>query len=137
MNRLNKIELFMMLSNIFLILPVIFAALYHQWLYCFFASGIFIFSPLFHWQRITNPASIQFQIFKIADWSFAVGAFVYMYYFIYQYISGQAQNILYFLLTLVVIFFWYGWRRGEYDVWHPWFHIAAPIVSSLILIIAN
>lgn len=127
----------MMLSNIFLILPVIFAALYHQWLYCFFASGIFIFSPLFHWQRITNPASIQFQIFKIADWSFAVGAFVYMYYFIYQYISGQAQNILYFLLTLVVIFFWYGWRRGEYDVWHPWFHIAAPIVSSLILIIAN
>ncbi len=127
----------MMFSNLFLILPVISAAQYHEWLYCFFASGLFIFSPLFHWYRISDTSSIYFRVFKKADWIFAIGAFLYMYYYIYAFISGRQQLALFILLTLVVWFFWYGWRRGEYDTWHPWFHIVAPIVSSVILIVAN
>ncbi|MBP6974561.1 MAG: hypothetical protein KBB54_01310 [Candidatus Pacebacteria bacterium] len=135
--QLSSADLFMMASNIFLILPVIFAALYHQWLYCFFASGIFIFSPLFHWYRITNPTSPLFRVFKTADWLFAVGAFIYMYYYVFNYIYEKYQILLSVLLTLVVIFFWYGWRRADYSKMHPWFHIIAPIVSSVILIAAH
>ncbi len=127
----------MMLSNIFLGLPVIFAAMYHQWLYCFFAGGLFIFSPLFHWYRIYSPKSLSFKVFKTFDWLFAVSAFLYMYYYIYQYTQGSAMPILFFLLTSVVIFFWYGWKRADYEKSHPWFHIVAPMVSSLILILAN
>ncbi len=130
-------ERFIMLSNVFLILPVIFAALYHQWLYCFFATGLFIFSRLFHWYRISNRSSQLFQIFKTADWMFAVGAFLYMYFYIYTYTKGKVELILNTLLTLVVVFFWYGWKRADYEKLHPWFHVVAPVVSSLILIAVN
>jgi hypothetical protein len=137
MKKINLGERFMMFSNIFLILPVLFAAIYHQWLYFFFASGLFIFSPLFHWYQITNRSSTLFQVFKTFDWLFAISAFIYMYYYIYRYTGGISQLSLYFSLSLIVIFFWYGWRRGDYHKWHPWFHIIAPIVSSAILIVAN
>lgn len=134
--RLNTSELFMMVSNIFLALPAIVAGMYHQWLYCFFASGIFIFSPLFHWYRITNPRSTFLKLFKMLDWFFAVGAFLYMYYYIYAYTTTY-QTTLFIFLTLVVIFFWYGWKRASYEKFHPWFHIVAPLVSTAILVVAN
>ena len=35
----------MLFSNIFLILPVVFAALYQSWLYFFLALGLMVFSP--------------------------------------------------------------------------------------------
>ena len=127
----------MMLSNVFLILPVIFAGIYGQWLYLFFASGLCIFSPLFHWYRMNNPKSFYFKLFKTLDWAFALSAFVYMYYYIYTHVDGQGSIVLYILLSLVVLFFWYGWKRADYEKYHPWFHIAAPIVSSLILIFAS
>ncbi len=128
---------FMMFSNLFLGLPVLFAALYHEWLYCFFASGIFVFSPLFHWWRVSKRSSFSFRVFKILDWLFAIGAFVYMYFYIHQYAEGLSVPILYCVLTLVVVFFWYGWKRADYEKFHPWFHIIAPLVSSLILVVAN
>lgn len=127
----------MMISNIFLILPVIFAGIYHQWLYCFFATGLCIFSPLYHWYKITRPKTMYFRVYKACDWIFALGAFMYMYYYIYERIQGEYQLILLALLSLVVVFFWYGWKRADYAKMHPWFHIIAPIVSSLILIVAN
>lgn len=137
MNRkLSTYELFMMVSNIFLVLPAIVAGMYHQWLYCFFASGIFFFSPLFHRYRIIKPESRLFRLFKTFDWLFAVGAFLYMYYYIYAF-TDSYQTTLFVLLTLVVIFFWYGWKRASYEKFHPWFHIVAPLVSTLILVIAN
>ena len=137
MKKLTGKEYFMMLSNIFLILPVFFAALYHEWLYCFFASGLFIFSPLFHWYKITNPSSVQYRVFRKVDWAFAIAAFLYMYYYVYQYIDGANAVVLYMLLSITIVFFWYGWRRGDYEKWHPWFHIVAPLVSSAILIAAH
>lgn len=126
-----------MFSNIFLALPVLFAGIYQQWLYMFFAGGIFIFSPLYHFYKITNPASPLFTFFKTGDWLFAVSAFVYMYYYIYSYVPDKYKALLFVLLSLVVIFFLYGWLFGDYTKMHPWFHIIAPIVSSLILILGR
>jgi CDP-diglyceride synthetase len=127
----------MMFSNIFLLLPVIYAFLYHQWIYFCLASGLLIFSPLYHWYKITKPTSFSFKIYKKLDWLFAVGAFLYMYYYIYRYIQNLAEILLYFLLSLILLFFWYGYKRGDYEKTHPYFHIIAPMISSAILIIAN
>lgn len=136
-NNLNKIAFWMMISNVFLILPVVYATIYHEWLYLFFASGIFVFSPLYHWYKMTRSHSIQFRVYKAADWMFALGAFMYMYYYIYVHLMGQSQLTLFALLSLTVVFFWYGWQRADYEKYHPWFHIIAPIVSSVILVVVN
>ena len=127
----------MMYSNIFLALPVIFAGIYEQWLYLFFASGLLMFSPLFHLYRIKNPASRYYFFFRKMDWSFAFGAFFYMYFYVYQYIKGNEKYVFYTLLFLVILFFWYGYKKGDYEKLHPYFHIIAPIVSSAILLIAH
>lgn len=126
----------MMTSNIFLALPVIFAGIYQEWIYCFLASGLLLFSPLYHWYKINKPISVLFKLFKKLDWLFAISAFVYMYYYTYQNIEGYLQMIFYVLLSLVLVFFWYGYKKNDYEKWHPWFHIIAPIVSSAILIVA-
>lgn len=136
-NKFNKREIFMMISNIFLVLPVIFAAIYQEWLYCFFASGLFIFSPLYHWTKITAIKSGYFVLFKTSDWLFAFGAFFYMYFYVNQNISSWWEITLYLLLSFVILFFLYGWRKADYEKWHPWFHIVAPVVSSIILIVAH
>ena len=127
----------MMFSNVFLALPVIFAGIYQEWLYGFLASGLLIFSPLYHWFKINRPVSFAFQLFKKLDWIFATSAFVYMYYYTYHNIGGYKQIIFHILLSLVLVFFWYGYKKNDYQKWHPWFHIIAPIISSAILIVAN
>lgn len=127
----------MMSSNIFLALPVIFAFIYQEWLYCFLASGLLIFSTLYHWDKITKSVSFSFNLFKRLDWMFAVCAFIYMYYYVHLYIVSQYGITFYFLLSLVLLFFWYGYKKGDYKKTHPWFHIIAPIISSAILIVAH
>lgn len=134
MNNRPQFNSFMMISNIFLVLPVIFAIFYKEWLYCFFASGLFLFSPLYHWYKINKPNSFCFKLFKKADWFFAVGAFIYMYYYVLRNIKGNESFIFYTLLSLVLIFFWYGYKKADYEKWHPYFHIIAPIISSTILV---
>lgn len=127
----------MMLSNIFLALPVIYAGIYREWLYYFLASGLLIFSPLYHIYKIKNPTSVCFKIFKRFDWCFAIGAFLYMYYYVYAYISGGYQFIFYTLLLFIILFFWYGYKKGDYIKTHPWFHIIAPIIYSIILVVSH
>ncbi|MDB4991899.1 MAG: hypothetical protein JWL75_144 [Parcubacteria group bacterium] len=124
----------MMFSNVFLLLPAVFAGVYHQWLYFFFALGLCIFSPLYHWHQIHRYNSQLFHLNRRLDLAFAVGAFIYMFYWISQY--GQYKIIFTILLLLMVIFFLYG-RRKDYKRFHPWFHILAPILSSAILIVAH
>lgn len=126
----------MMLSNVFLVLPVIYAGIYHEWLYFFFALGLLIFSPLYHWYKIKKTKSLAFFIFAKCDVVFAIGAFLYMYYFVYKHSPEHYILTLYGLLSLVVLFFWYG-RRANYEKLHPWFHIVAPIVSSIILVLTH
>jgi CDP-diglyceride synthetase len=127
----------MMFSNIFLAFPVIFAGIYQEWLYYFLASGLLVFSPLYHWFRINKSTSFSFKLSKKLDWSFAVSAFIYMYYYAYQNTKEDSWIIFYVLLSLVLVFFWYGYKKSDYEKWHPWFHIIAPIISSAILIVAN
>lgn len=131
-----KSRALMMYSNIFLILPVIFAAIYHEWLYLFLASGLSIFSPLYHWYQICKPTSYLHWLYGLCDVIFAISAFIYMYFYAYMYTDGPYKTILLSLLTAAVLFFWFG-RRRDYKRWHPWFHVFAPIISSLILILAH
>lgn len=125
-----------MFSNIFLILPVIYAGLYGERLYLFFASGVFVFSPLYHWYQIRSQTSARYRMFERLDWFFALGAFLYMYYYIYFYNQQKDKLLLLILLSAVVLFYWLG-RRFDYQKLHPWFHVAAPLVSSAILVLAH
>jgi len=126
----------MLFSNIFLVLPVIFSVIYHQWLYCFLASGLLIFSPLYHLFRIIKHNSLCFNIFKKLDWLFAVMAFIYMYYYVYMFVLNY-KLLFYILLSFVLVYFWYGYKKGDYNKTHPWFHIIAPIISLAILVSAH
>jgi len=126
----------MLSSSLFLVLPVIFAAVYGERLYLFFASGIFIFSLFYHWFQIVNPASFYFRLFEGADVLFGIGSFLYMYYYVYNYNRTQDRLIFYILLSLAILFFWWG-RRTNYNKFHPWFHVVAPVISSAILIFAH
>lgn len=127
----------MIISNIFLALPVIYAGIYKEYIYLFFASGIFIFSPLFHWYRINKIGSFYYRLFRICDWVFAIGAFIYMYYYVFKYTIGSQKYILFILLSTVIMFFWYGFKLADYKKLHPWFHIIAPLISILILFVAH
>lgn len=124
----------MMFSNVFLFLPVIFSAYKGEWIYFFFALGLAIFSPIYHYLTEYKAQKTKLQnIFKSLDWIFAIGAYAYMYYFIFERVE-QYQAILFILLSSTILFFYYGYKFGNYKKWHPWFHVAAPIVSSLIVL---
>ncbi len=125
----------MMISNIFLFIPVIASALVHEWVYFVFALGISIFSPIYHYLTENNSKNINLRnIAKSLDWFFAVGAHMYMYYFIFTKVDPSLQSILATLLSLSIIFFWYGFKFGNYKKFHPWFHVIAPIISGLIVL---
>ncbi len=127
---------FMIFSNIFLVLPVMYASLYHERIYLFLASGVFIFSSLYHWYKIEKSQSKLLFVFEWSDWYFVLAAFLYMYYYIYKYDANEYKIILFALLSFAVLFFWYG-RRIDYKRLHPWFHVIGPLISSVILILAH
>lgn len=126
----------MLLSNIFLILPVLFAAMYEAWLYLFLATGLLVFSPLYHWYATYRPKAFVGTWLKAIDVTFARCAFIYMYYYALRYSPGFYGVVSVALLTLVLLFFWYA-QGSRYQTWHPWFHVLAPVVSSIILIFAH
>ncbi len=128
---------FMLFSNVFLFLPVIISAWKGEWVYFTFALGLAIFSPIYHYLSENKTDKTNFlKITKNLDWLFAVGAYAYMYYFIFAKVEVY-QNLLFVLLTFTVIFFWYGYKFANYKKWHPWFHIVAPIVSSFIVLLGS
>lgn len=128
---------FMLSSNIFLAIPVVIAFYKSEWIYFFFALGLFIFSPLYHFFDIYNDSSNFLQLFRALDWINALGAYIYMYYFIFFKLPKKYRIFLFVFLTLTVIFFIYGYKFGNYEIWHPYFHILAPIVSGLIVYYAK
>ncbi len=130
-------ELVMMFSNVFLVIPMVYAGLYGEQFFFYFALGILLCSPLFHWYKIMAPESRPFWVFRIADWIFAVGCFGYMYWYVSDSIGGVPGTVLHVCLAAVIIFFWYGWRYGNYAKLHPWFHAAAGLLSFVILAIAH
>lgn len=128
---------FMLFSNVFLFLPVIISAWKGEWIYFTFALGLAIFSPIYHYLTESKTKKDTFlKITKNLDWLFAIGAYAYMYYFIFERI-GQYQIVLFILLSSTVLFFYYGYKFGNYKKWHPWFHVVAPIVSSFIVLLGS
>ena len=127
---------FMMSSNALLALPVAFAYHYHEWAYLFFAAGVFVFSPIYHWQKIKNSSRRLLAISKKLDVLFAIGAFSYMYVYVAYHDMGQSNLIFYTLLSLSILFFLIG-KKINYKKLHPWFHILTPLISSAILIISH
>lgn len=126
----------MMYSNIFIVLPVAFAAAYQQWIYLFLAAGICIFSPLYHWHKLHKKRSRAYRIYRDLDIFFTTCGIVYMYYFSYQYAPAEYQPLLFALLSMLVVFFWYG-RTRDYKHYHPWFHIMGAVVSCTVLVLAH
>lgn len=125
----------MMISNIFLFLPVIAAAWVGEWIYFSIAFGLSIFSPIYHYLSEFNRSNEKsFKIAKTMDWVFALSAYIYMYYYIFTKVNPSQQILFAILLSLTAIFFWYGYKVSDYKKYHPWFHIIGPIISALIVI---
>lgn len=135
-NNLNKDEIFILLSNVTFASPVIFATNYHEWLYLFFASGVFIFSPLYHWYQIKYKSTFFYRVFERCDLFFAIGSFAYMYIYTYIYTPREYKLILFIFLTLAILLYWFGLKRN-YEKLHPWFHIAVATVSTAILVLTH
>lgn len=127
----------MVLSNIFLVLPVATSIIFEQWMYLFFAGGLLIFSPLFHWYRIVDQESAYYGIFRKLDWLFAAGGSFYMYYYVSENLSGEIAWLLYLLISSVIAFFWYGWLIGNYKKLHPWFHVIGAMLSTSLLLLVH
>lgn len=127
----------MLFSNVFLFLPVIISVWKGEWVYFTFALGLAIFSPIYHYLTEYKAQITKLQkIFKNLDWIFAIGAYIYMYYFIFERVELY-QAILFILLTSTILFFYYGYKFGNYKKWHPWFHVIAPIISSMIVFLSK
>ncbi|MDQ5922759.1 MAG: hypothetical protein QG644_467 [Patescibacteria group bacterium] len=127
---------FILFSNIFLFIPVIIAGMKGEWLYFFFALGISIFSPTYHYLKTYKQNSRFFKFTKDTDWIFAVSAYIYMLYFVIYRVEDNFKFLLGTALILTVLFFWYGFKFHKYQSLHPWFHIVAPIVSGLIVFLS-
>jgi len=123
---------FIVLSNIFLLIPVILAAQKGEWLYFLLALALCVSSPIFHYLYSYNRSSILFGPVRKTDWVIAISAYFYMLYFIFAKLDVY-QIELTILLALTALFFFYGYKIGDYKKLHPWFHISASIVSGFII----
>lgn len=126
---------FIVSSNILLLLPMIAAAYVHEWIYFTIALGASIFSPTYHYLKESNSKHLSlFKLAKDFDWLFATAAYYYMYYFIFTKVQVELRVWLAVALSLTMMFFWYGFRFGNYKKTHPWFHIITALVSGLIVL---
>ncbi len=125
----------MMASNIFFVVPICIALVQGQWVFLAIASSIMICSPLFHWYNIVAPGSWKYWLFRVLDWVCAGSAVIYLYLHIGAQFTEQTQIIFQLLLSLALLFFWYGWRYGNYRTLHPWFHLIVAALSSAILLV--
>lgn len=128
----SKFMDFIVTSNIFLFIPVLIAAKKGEWLYFILALALCVSSPIFHYLYSHNTKSVLFGPIRKTDWIIAITSYIYMFYFIFAKIR-QYQLLLTFLLVATALFFFYGYKFGNYKKLHPWFHIFAPIISGIII----
>lgn len=120
-------------SNIFLLVPTIIAYAKSEWVYLAFCLGLCVASPMYHYLKIYNRGSKMFPFFKALDWIVGIGAYFYMYYFIFTKVVVGWQIALAVLLTLTVAVFIYGFKFGDYNKSHPWYHLFVFLTSGLIV----
>jgi len=126
---------FIITSNIVLLFPLIASFYMKEWIYFAFVAGLCISSPLYH--SLREYRSNEPHLFKTArtlDWLLAGGAYFMMYYYIFTKVNPLFKIPLFIALSLTLVFFWYGYKIGNYKKLHPWFHLTAPIVSGLIVL---
>lgn len=126
---------FMMESNLFLLIPVGAAFYMQEWVYFYIALGAIIFSSLYHYLKQEQFKNIIFfDIIRSLDWTCATIAYGYMYYYIFTEVNIIYKNLFAIILSVTMLFFWYGFKIGDYKKTHPWFHIITAVVSGLIVI---
>ena len=126
---------FIIYSNIFFFIPVIAALWLHEWVYFIIGFSACIFSPIYHYLREYHPQKTKlFKTVRDLDWLAAVCSYAYMYYYTFTKVQPQYQMPLAIALTLTIAFFWYGFKFGNYNRTHPWFHTVLPLVSFLVVI---
>lgn len=120
-------------SNIFLLVPTLISAWKGEWLYFVFCAGLCVASPMYHYLSLYNRNSKMFPFFRALDWVVGIGAYGGMYYYIFYKVPAMYQIPLAILLAMTIVFFIYGWRFGNYQKLHPWFHVFAFLTSGLII----
>ncbi len=126
---------FIVTSNIFLFIPVFAAVHVQEWAYAAIGFSACIFSPIYHYLKSNNSKHIVLlDIIRDLDWLSAIASYGYMYYFIITKVNPDYKSYFIAALTLTMVFFWYGFKFGNYNKTHPWFHVTLPLVSALIVL---
>lgn len=120
-------------TNIFLWIPLFIALWKGEWIYFTIALCLSISSPIYHYLREHNSKSKVYTTAREMDWSFAILSYGYMFYFIFAKVAVEMRLLLSAMLFLTIVFFFYGWKFGDYKKLHPWFHVVASLVSSVIV----
>lgn len=125
----------MISSNIFLFMPAVAAFYMHEWIYFTIALIVSVFSVAYHYLKESNSKYLfLLTLAKDFDWLFAIVAYYYIYTFIFTEVNTEFRIPLAIALSLTMVFFWYGFRFGNYKKAHPWFHVVAGLVSVLIVL---
>lgn len=128
--KLNEVN-----SNWIFLLPIITSYLKEDFIYCLLSVSIFIASFYYHFhkeKKTPNTSKTHLSFLRLLDVSIAGLSYFYMFYFVHRYVDG-AQNILYGLLLLTVIFYFVGKQEvgKKYNI-HTYFHLAIGVVAGLI-----
>lgn len=127
---------FLVTSNIFLFIPVFAAVYVQEWTYALIGFSACIFSPIYHYLRINHSKHVKLlDIIRDLDWLSAVACYAYMYYFTFTKVDPDYKKLLITALSLTMVFFWYGFKFGNYRKTHPWFHITLSFVSLSIVLL--
>lgn len=127
-------EEFIVTSNIFFAAPILAAFWMHEWVYFYLAIVAGIVSPIFHYLFESEPRTLICRMLRVLDWSIAVFAYCYMFYFIFAKDAPSFRAPLALGLVASIIFFWYGFRSSNYEKLHPWFHVVTPLLSAAVVL---
>ena len=125
---------FIVFSNIILLFPIVASIIMREWVYLAFSVALIFSSTSYHYYREKHPRMKQvWNLSRRFDWVFAVGAYCYMFYFVYTDTWQPLRTPFAVGLILSLLFFWYGFKLGNYKKLHPWFHVLAFTLAGLIV----
>lgn len=139
MNRLhfNHGPNTMMVSNLAFLIPITTAIILGNWIYFALGLGVLFFSPLFHYADLQKKKGTWYQSLRVGDWFFAIATFGYLAFFAFTHFETRYAWWVIGSLLAVAGFFFYGWKWGDYERLHPWFHLVASIGATTILFLGN
>lgn len=118
-----------------MLFPIVVSAYQGRFFFCGYAIITGLASVLYHYIKIYKPLSEVLPIVRFLDWSLVVSGCLYLLYFIYK------SDHHHFKIPLLVLFlfslglFWYGYLFGDYESFHPWFHIIGQGTIGLIVLL--